>query len=70
MEWGRTSEKDAVRAMELSKSGFSKNGFLTDEDLSIEWNFIQQQTKKSNVPVSIAYDMTLLRDVQRGMGLQ
>ena len=69
MDWGRASEKDAVRAMELSKPGFSKNGLLTDEDLSIEWSFIQQQTKKSNVPVSVAYDVTLLKEVQRELGM-
>jgi hypothetical protein len=42
---------------------------LTDDDLSIEWGFIQQQTKKSNVPVSVAHDMTLLREVQRELGI-
>jgi hypothetical protein len=42
---------------------------LTDDDLSIEWNFIQQQTKKANVPVSIAHDMTLLREAQRELGM-
>ncbi len=41
MDWGRVSERDAVRALELSKPGFSKNGLLTDDDLSIEWGFIQ-----------------------------
>jgi ABC-type nitrate/sulfonate/bicarbonate transport system substrate-binding protein len=70
MDWGRASEKDALRSLELAKPGFSKNGFLTDDDLSIEWSFIQQQTKKPNVPVSIAYDMTLLREVQRDLGMQ
>lgn len=70
MDWGRLSEKDAMRTMDLSKAGFSKNGLLSDEDLSIEWNFIQQQTKKTNVPVSIAYDMTLLKEVQREIGTQ
>jgi hypothetical protein len=42
---------------------------LTDDDLSIEWGFIQQQTKKTHMPVSIAHDMALLREVQREMGL-
>ena len=42
---------------------------LTDEDLAIEWSFIQQQTKKFNVPVSIAHDMSLLREVQRELGM-
>jgi len=68
MDWTRANEKDALRSLELAKPGFSKNGLLTDEDLSIEWSFIQQQTKKTNVPVSIAYDMTLLREVQRELG--
>ena len=64
MAWTRATEKDALRSLELAKPGFSKNGMLTDDDLSIEWNFIQQQTKKTSVPVSVAHDMTLLRDVQ------
>lgn len=68
--WTRATEKDALRSLELAKPGLSKNGLLTDDDLSIEWNFIQQQTKKTNVPVSVAHDMTLLRDVQRELGLQ
>ena len=68
MDWTRANEKDALRSLELAKPGFSKNGLLTDEDLSIEWSFIQQQTKKTNVPVSIAHDMTLLREVQRELG--
>jgi len=70
MDWVRVSERDAVRALELSKPGFSKNGLLTDDDLSIEWGFIQQQAKKANVPVSIAHDMTLLREVQRELGMR
>jgi len=70
MDWERVSERDAVRALELSKPGFSKNGLLTDDDLSIEWGFIQQQAKKANVPVSIAHDMTLLREVQRELGMR
>ena len=68
MDWTRVSENDALRSLELAKPGFSKNGMLTDEDLSIEWGFIQQQTKKTNVPVSIAHDMTLLREVLRELG--
>jgi NitT/TauT family transport system substrate-binding protein len=70
MDWTRASEKDALRSLDLAKPGFSKNGFVTDDDLSIEWSFIQQQTRKPNVPVSIAYDMTLLREVQRDLGMQ
>jgi ABC-type nitrate/sulfonate/bicarbonate transport system substrate-binding protein len=69
MAWTRATEKDALRSLELAKPGFSKNGMLTDDDLSIEWNFIQQQTKKANVPVSIAHDMSLLREAQRELGM-
>jgi ABC-type nitrate/sulfonate/bicarbonate transport system substrate-binding protein len=70
MNWTHATEKDALRSLELAKPGFSKNGMLTDEDLSIEWGFLQQQTKKTNVPVSTAYDMSLLRETQRELGLQ
>ena len=69
MDWTRANEKDALRSLDLAKPGFSKNGALTDDDLSIEWSFIQQQTKKTNVPVSIALDMTLLKEAQRELGL-
>jgi NitT/TauT family transport system substrate-binding protein len=69
MDWTRTTEKDALRALDLAKPGFSRNGMLTDDDLAIEWGFIQQQTKKTNVPVSIAHDMTLLREVQKELGM-
>jgi len=69
MDWTRANEKDAARSLELARPGFSKNGMLTDEDLSIEWGFIQQQTKKTNVPVAVAHDMTLLKEVQREMGI-
>jgi NitT/TauT family transport system substrate-binding protein len=69
MNWGRASEKDALRALELSKPGFSRNAAVADEDLNIEWSFLQQQTKKTNIPVSVAHDMTLLRDVQRELGM-
>jgi ABC-type nitrate/sulfonate/bicarbonate transport system substrate-binding protein len=70
MNWTGATEKDAVRSLELAKPGFSKNGMLTDDDLSIEWNLIQQQTKKVNVPVSIAHDMTLLREAQAEVGIR
>jgi NitT/TauT family transport system substrate-binding protein len=70
MGWTHASEKDALRSLELAKPGFSKNGLLTDDDLGIEWGFIQQQTKKTNVPVAIAYDMSLLKEVQRELGMQ
>ncbi|HEX6801257.1 MAG TPA: ABC transporter substrate-binding protein [Candidatus Binatia bacterium] len=69
MDWTRANEKDAARSLDLAKPGFSKNGLLTDDDLSIEWGFIQQQTKKTNVPVSVAHDMTLLKEVQRELGI-
>lgn len=69
MDWTRATEKDALRSLDLAKPGFSKNGMLTDEDLAIEWGFIQQQTKKTNVPVSIAHDMSLLRETQRELGM-
>lgn len=69
MDWTRATEKDALRSLELAKPGFSKTGMLTDDDLSIEWSFIQQQTKKTNMPVSMAHDMNLLREVQRELGM-
>lgn len=69
MNWTGANEKDALRSLELAKPGFSKNGMLTDDDLSIEWSFIQQQTKKNNVPVSIAHDMSLLREAHKELGM-
>jgi len=69
MDWTRANEKDALRSLDLAKPGFSKNGMLTEDDLSLEWGFIQQQTKKTHVPVSVALDMTLLREVQRELGM-
>lgn len=69
MIWTGATEKDALRSLDLAKPGFSKNGMLTDDDLSIEWGFIQQQTKRTNVPVSIAHDMSLLREAQRELGM-
>jgi hypothetical protein len=70
MHWTGANEKDALRSLELAKPGFSKNGMLTDEDLAIEWGFIQQQTKKTTVPVLVAYDMTLLREAQAELGMR
>lgn len=70
MDWTRATEKDALRSLELAKPGFSKNGLLTDEDLGIEWSFIQQQTKKTHVAVAVAHDMTLLRETQKELGMQ
>ena len=69
MDWTHASEKDALRSLDLAKPGFSKNGLLADTDLSIEWGFIQQQTQKTQVPVSVAYDMTLLREVLGQLGM-
>ena len=69
MDWTRANERDAARSLELARPGISKNGLLTDEDLSIEWGFIQQQTKKTAVPVSVAHDMTPLKEVQRELGM-
>ena len=69
MDWTGATEKDALRSLDLAKPGFSKNGMLTDDDLAIEWGFIQQQTKKTNVPVSIAHDMSLLREAQKELGI-
>ena len=69
MDWTRANEKDAARSLDLAKPGLSRNGMLTDDDLSIEWGFIQQQTKKNHVPVSVAHDMTLLREVLRELGI-
>lgn len=69
MDWTRAAEKDALRALDLAKPGFSKNGMLTDDDLGIEWSFIQHQTKKTHVPVSMAHDMSLLREVLRELGM-
>jgi NitT/TauT family transport system substrate-binding protein len=70
MAWTAVNEKDAARVYDLSKAGFSPNGSLSDEDLSIEWGFIQQETKKTNVPVSVARDMTLLKEAQKEMGIR
>ena len=70
MSWTGATEKDALRALELARPGFSRNGMVGDEDLNIEWAFIQQQTKKTGTPVSVAHDMSLLREVQKELGVQ
>jgi NitT/TauT family transport system substrate-binding protein len=67
MKWTGASEKDALRSLELAKPGFSRNALVSDDDLSLEWSFIQQQTKRSTVPVSVAHDMTLLKEAQRDL---
>jgi NitT/TauT family transport system substrate-binding protein len=69
MDWTRATEKDALRALDLAKPGFSRNGMVGDDDLGIEWAFIQRQTKKTATPVSVAYDMGLLREAQRELGM-
>jgi hypothetical protein len=70
MHWTGATKRDALRSLELAKPGFSKDGMLTDDDLVIEWGFLQQQTKRIQVPASTAYDMTLLRETQRELGSQ
>ena len=70
MSWVKLNEKDADRAYDLSKEGFSRNGNVTDEDLSFEWNLLKEATKKTNVSVSNARDLTILRKVQKEMGVQ
>ena len=70
IDWTGTSEKDALRSLELAKPGFSRNASVGDDDLSLEWTFIQQQTKRTNVPVSVAHDMTLLKEAQRDLKIQ
>jgi NitT/TauT family transport system substrate-binding protein len=70
IDWTRTSEKDALRSLELAKPGFSRNAWVGDDDLSLEWSFIQQQTKRTNVPVSVAHDMRLLKEAQRDLKIQ
>jgi ABC-type nitrate/sulfonate/bicarbonate transport system substrate-binding protein len=70
MALAHIGERDAAQVYDLSKAGFSPNGLLTDDDLGIEWGFIQQETRKTNVPVSVAYDMALLREVQKELGVQ
>jgi len=70
MDWAHLSEKDALRVYDLSKIGFSKNGFASDDDLSIEWGFLQQETRKTNVPVSVARDFSLLAEMQQQLGIR
>jgi NitT/TauT family transport system substrate-binding protein len=70
MDWTGASERDALRSLELAKPGFSRNAWVGDDDLSLEWSFIQQQTKRSTVPVSVAHDMALLKEAQRDLKIQ
>jgi ABC-type nitrate/sulfonate/bicarbonate transport system substrate-binding protein len=70
MSWVKLNEKDAMRAYDLSKEGFSRNGNASDEDLSNEWNILKEATKKTNVSVASARDFTILRKVQKDLGIQ
>lgn len=69
MSWVNLNEKDAARAYDLSKEGFSRNGNASDEDLSFEWNILKETTKKTNVSVAAARDFTILRKVQQDLGI-
>jgi ABC-type nitrate/sulfonate/bicarbonate transport system substrate-binding protein len=70
MSWVSLGEKDAARAYDLSKEGFSRNGNVSDEDLSIEWNVLRETTKKTNISLTTARDFTLLRKAQKDLGVQ
>jgi hypothetical protein len=54
----------------LSKDGFSSNGYVTDEDLSFEWNILSATAKKTNISVAAARDFSLLKKVQKELGVQ
>ncbi len=70
MSWVGLNERDAARTYDLSKEGFSKDGYATDEDLSFEWNILKETAKKSNVSVTGARDFTILGKVQKELGIQ
>ncbi len=70
MRWVNLNEAEALRVYDLSKVGFSKNGYVSDDDLSIEWEFIQEETKRVQVPVSAARDFALLENAQRELGIR
>ena len=70
MDWVRLNERDAGRVYDLSKAGYSKNGFASDDVLSIEWEFIQQETRRAGVPVTAARDFTLLAEAQAELGFR
>ena len=70
MSWVNLNEKDAARAYDLSEEGFSRNGYVTDDDLSVEWNILKEATKKTNVSITAARDFTILRKVQKDLGIQ
>jgi len=68
--WVNLNEKDAARAYDLSKEGFSRDGYVTDDDLSFEWNILKEATKKTNASIAAAHDFTILRKVQKDLGMQ
>jgi ABC-type nitrate/sulfonate/bicarbonate transport system substrate-binding protein len=70
MSWVNLNEKDAARVYDLSKEGFSRDGFVTDDDLSFEWNILKEATKKTNVSIAAVHDFTILRKVQKDLGIQ
>jgi ABC-type nitrate/sulfonate/bicarbonate transport system substrate-binding protein len=70
MSWVDLNEKDAARAYDLSKAGFSENGYVTDDDLSFEWKILNATAKKTNVSIAAARDFSLLRKVQKQLGMQ
>lgn len=70
MSWVNLNEKDAARTYDLSKEGFSRDGYVTDDDLSFEWNILKEATKKTNVSITATHDFTILRKVQRELGVQ
>lgn len=70
MDWVHLPERDAARVYELSKLGFSMNGFASDDDLNIEWSLLQREAKKTNVPVSGARDFSLLLEVQQQLRIR
>jgi hypothetical protein len=70
MSWVNLNEKDAARVYDLSKEGFSRDGHVTDNDLSFEWNILKDATKKTNVSIAAAHDFTILKKVQKELGIQ
>jgi ABC-type nitrate/sulfonate/bicarbonate transport system substrate-binding protein len=70
MSWANLNEKDAARAYDLSEEGFSRNAYVTDNDLSFEWNILKEATKKTNVSITAARDFTILRKLQKDLGIQ
>ena len=44
--------------------------YVTDDDLSFEWNILKEATKKTNVSITAARDFTILRKLQKDLGIQ